>query len=224
MRGACIVPLSLTGKGDVTSQRVKLAVLASGRGSNFRAIAQSCTDADFPVEVACLITDRPGAGAVDIAGEFGIPVHTVDAGTRRGRLQDGSEEEIVRLIRESGASMVFLAGFMRILRGPLLEAFTGRILNVHPSLLPSFKGLHAQEQAFEYGVKVAGASVHFVDDTVDGGAIILQEAVPVLDTDTADTLSARILEVEHRIVPRAIALVAKGGLRLEGRRVIGTDR
>lgn len=208
----------------MTSQRVKLAVLASGRGSNFRAIAQSCTAADFPVEVACLITDRPKAGAIDIAAEFGIPVQTVDAGKRRGRLQDGCEEEIVRLIREAGCELVFLAGFMRILRGPLLAAFGGKILNVHPSLLPSFKGLHAQEQAFEYGVKVAGASVHFVDDTVDGGAIILQESVPVLDDDDADALAARILEVEHRIVPRAIALVAKGGLRIEGRRVIGTDQ
>lgn len=217
----CIVrPKSTqTRKGNVISQRCRLAVLASGRGSNFRAIAESCSDAHFPAEVACLVTDRANAGAIGIAEAFGIPVEIVNAGKRRGRLQDGAEEEIVRRCQARGVSLVFLAGFMRILRGPLLESFPGRILNIHPSLLPSFKGLHAQQQALEYGVKVAGCTVHFVDDSVDGGPIILQEAVPVMDDDTEDTLAARILEAEHRIASSAVALVASGGITVVGRQV-----
>jgi phosphoribosylglycinamide formyltransferase-1 len=203
----------------VTSERCKVAVLASGRGSNFNAIARRCADPDFPAEVACLITDKPSAPAVKSAEEFGIRWHGVEPGTRRGRLADGEEERIVSLCRDQGVELVFLAGFMRILRGPLLEAYAGRILNIHPSLLPSFKGLHGPRQALEYGVKVAGCTVHFVDASVDGGPIILQAAVPVLDDDDEDALAARILDQEHRIVVEAIELVARGRLHIDGRRV-----
>lgn len=204
----------------MTSERCKVVVLASGRGSNFKAIAQRCLDADYPAEIACLITDNPSATAVTVAGQFGIPVHHVRAGTKRGRLADGEEERIVSICEEAGAGLVFLAGFMRILHGPLLERYAGRILNVHPSLLPSFKGLRAQRQALEYGVKISGCSVHFVDASVDGGAIILQAAVPVLDDDDDEALASRILEEEHRIAPEAVALVAAGAVRVEGRRVV----
>jgi phosphoribosylglycinamide formyltransferase-1 len=204
----------------VTARRCKLGVLASGRGSNFRAIASSCAAADFPAEVACLITDKPSAACVGIAEEFGIAWHAVSPGGKKGRLADGEEERIVELCREAGVELVFLAGFMRILRGPLLEGYPGRILNIHPSLLPSFKGLHGPRQALEYGVKVAGCTVHFVDASVDGGPIILQASVPVRDDDDEDALAARILREEHRIVSEAIALVATGALRVEGRRVI----
>ena len=205
----------------MTSKRCRVAVLASGRGTNFRAIAKSCREQGYPAEVACLITDRREAGAVAIAGEFGIPCHVVDAGKRRGRLQDGAEEEIVRLCRSAKTDLVLLAGFMRILRGPLLKQYAGRIINIHPSLLPAFPGLHAQKQALEYGVRIAGATVHFVDQSVDGGAIILQAAVPVQEGDDEESLSRRILVEEHKILARAVELFALGKLECEGRWVVG---
>jgi len=203
----------------VTSQRFKIAVLASGRGSNFKAIAERCSSPDFPAEVACLITDRPSAPVVAIAAEFAVPCHTVAPGEKKGRLADGEEARIVRICREAGVELVFLAGFMRILREELLDAYAGRILNIHPSLLPSFKGLHAQRQALEYGVKVAGCTVHFVDASVDGGPIVVQSAVPVEDDDDEDTLAARILREEHRIAATAIEWIATGKYRIDGRRV-----
>jgi phosphoribosylglycinamide formyltransferase-1 len=129
----------------------------------------------------------------------------------------------VRVLRDARADLVLLAGFMRILEGDLLSHFAGRVINIHPSLLPSFKGLHAQRQALEYGVRIAGCTVHFVDASVDGGPIILQAAVPVKDSDDADTLRDRILEQEHRIVVRAADLFARSRLRVEGRRVYGAD-
>jgi phosphoribosylglycinamide formyltransferase-1 len=204
----------------VAEKRKKLAVLASGRGSNFKAVAESCTKTEYPVEIAVLVTDNPEAGAVAIAEAYRIPVKTVEPGKKRGRLKPGEEERIVEILDELGVNLVFLAGFMRILKGPLLDRFPNKILNVHPSLLPSFKGLEAQRQALEYGVRVAGCSVHFVDKSVDGGPIILQSAVPVEDDDDVDSLAHRILEQEHRIAPEAIKIVALGGYRVEGRRVL----
>jgi len=204
----------------MAANRCKLAVLASGRGSNFQALVKACAREGFPVEVACLVTDNKNAGAVKFAEENNIPWKYIDAGTKRGRLQPGAEEEIVNVLENAGVELVFLAGFMRILRGPLLERYENRILNVHPSLLPSFKGLEAQKQALEYGVKVAGCTVHFVDASVDGGPIIMQAVVPVEDGDDFETLAARILAEEHRIGPEAVALVASGKYRIEGRRVL----
>lgn len=204
----------------MNARRSKLAVLASGRGSNFKAVAQRCTDPAYPVEIAVLITDNPSALAVEIAGEFGIPVRFVQAGEKRGNLAPGAEEWVVEACEEFGVEFVFLAGFMRVLKGPLLDRYQNRILNVHPSLLPSFKGLQAQQQALDYGVKVTGCSVHFVDRSVDGGPIIIQVAVPVRDDDDFDSLAARILEQEHRIGPEAIRIVALGQYRVEGRRVL----
>ncbi len=203
-----------------------MAVLASGRGSNFKALAERCQDPAFPAEVACLITDNRSAAAVEVAESFGIGWHAIDAGEKRGRLQPGSEADIVGRCQEARADVVLLAGFMRILEagaGGLLDRFHGRVINIHPSLLPSFKGLHAQRQAFEYGVKVAGCTAHFVDASVDGGPIIMQAVVPVHDDDDADTLSARILAEEHRLVVRVIEQFARGRLRIEGRRVVGAE-
>jgi phosphoribosylglycinamide formyltransferase-1 len=200
-----------------------VAVLASGRGSNFRALAERCRDPVFPAEVACLVTDDEQADAVAVAKSLRISWHGVNAGERRGRLRPGAEAEIVRICEDARADLVFLAGFMRVLDGELLARFQGRILNIHPSLLPSFKGLNAQRQALEYGVKVAGCTVHFVDASVDGGPIVLQAAVDVRDDDSVESLRARVLEAEHRIVPRAVELFASGRLRIEGRRVLGTD-
>jgi phosphoribosylglycinamide formyltransferase-1 len=183
-------------------------------------VARSCAHEDYPVEVTVLVTDNADAGAIAIAEEFGIPWHLVQPGEKRGRLAPGEEERIVSILDELGVELVFLAGFMRILKGPLLDRFPNRIINVHPSLLPSFKGLEAQRQALEYGVKIAGCSVHFVDKSVDGGPIILQAAVPVEDDDDFDALAHRILAEEHRIVSEAIRVVALGTYRIKGRRVL----
>jgi phosphoribosylglycinamide formyltransferase-1 len=198
-------------------------VFASGRGSNFKALAERCQDPDFSCVVACLVTDEPSAPAIAVANAFQIPVHVIDAGPRRGRLRSGAEAEIVSHCRERGVQLIVLAGFMRILEGDVLTAFAGRVMNVHPSLLPSFKGLNAQRQAFDYGVKLAGCTVHFVDASLDGGPIILQAAVTVNDGDDADSLRARILSEEHRMVARAADLFARGKLRVEDRRVFGTE-
>jgi phosphoribosylglycinamide formyltransferase-1 len=202
------------------SKHCRVAVLASGTGTNFKAIAATCQNDDFPAKVVCLITDNPEAGAISIARDHEIPIHIIEAGMKRGHLPAGAEDKIVETCREHDVELVALAGFMRILRGTLLDAYEGRILNIHPSLLPSFKGLHAQKQAFDYGVKVAGCSVHFVDRSVDGGPIIIQAAVPVEESDDADTLSARILEQEHRIYAEAIKLFALNRLHIDGRRVV----
>jgi len=203
-----------------------VAVLASGRGSNFEALAKRCQDPTFPAAVACLITDNRSAAAVTIAESLAIAWHWVDAGEKRGRLQPGAETEIVARCESARVDLILLAGFMRILEegaGGLLDRFSGRVINIHPSLLPSFKGLHAQRQAFEHGVKVAGCTAHFVDASLDGGPIILQAAVPVHDTDDAESLAARILEEEHRVVVRTVELFARGRLNIEGRRVLGTE-
>ncbi len=211
----------------MTTGRCRVAVLASGRGSNFKALAERCQDPTFPAEVACLITDNRDAAAIEIAQAFGIAWHWVDAGEKRGRMRAGAEADIVARCQAARADVILLAGFMRILEAGadgLLDRFSGRVINIHPSLLPSFKGLHAQRQALEYGVKVAGCTAHFVDASVDGGPIILQAAVPVRDGDDAASLAARILEEEHRLVARAVELFARGTLTIDGRRVLGTDR
>ncbi len=207
----------------MTSVNCRVAVLASGRGSNFRALVERCQDSTFPAEVACLVTDDRTAKAVAIAEEFGIPWHQVEPGERRGRLAEGAEAAIVRVCEAERVDLILLAGFMRILEGALLDRFAGRIINIHPSLLPGFKGLNAQRQALEHGVKIAGCTVHFVDKSLDGGPIILQAAVPVLDADDVDALRSRILAEEHRIVVRAVELIARGALRVDGRRVLGTN-
>jgi phosphoribosylglycinamide formyltransferase-1 len=207
----------------MSTARCRVAVFASGRGSNFKALAERCQDPAFSCVVACLVTDDPAAPAIAVARDFQIPVHVIDAGPRRGRLRPGAEAEIVRHCRDEGVQLIVLAGFMRILEGDVLDAFAGRVMNIHPSLLPSFKGLSAQRQALEYGVKIAGCTVHFVDASLDGGPIILQSAVAVHDNDDAETLRERILEEEHRIIARAADLFARGGLRIDGRRVVGTE-
>jgi len=203
----------------VDENRCSLGVLASGRGSNFKAVAQNCARDDFPVEVAVLVTDNPEAGAIATAEEFGIPWRHIDVGDKRGRMKPGSEQQIVEALEEHDVEIVFLAGFMRILKEPLLDRYPDKILNIHPSLLPSFKGLEAQRQALDYGVKIAGCTVHFVDKSVDGGPIILQAAVPVEDGDDFDSLAHRILTQEHRIASEAIKIVALGSYRIDGRRV-----
>jgi len=199
----------------------RIAVLASGRGSNFEAIALNVREGRLEAEIAALVVNNPEARALEIARAYGIhaislPSKGIDSDAYAAMVRDALEPLRVDLI--------CLAGFMRRVGAPLLEAYPMRILNIHPSLLPSFPGLNVQQQAIDYGVKYSGCTVHFVDAGLDTGPIVTQAAVPVLDDDTAETLAARILVEEHRIYSEAISLVLSGAYRIEGRRVIRTGR
>jgi phosphoribosylglycinamide formyltransferase-1 len=196
-----------------------LGVFASGAGSNFKAIAEACRDENYPARIACLISDKPGAPALDKAAELGIPAYVVPVTAKRGRLPAEAEEEMADLCVGHNVDLIVLAGFMRILKTALLDIFENRIMNIHPALLPSFKGLHSARQALDYGVKVTGCTVHFVDRSIDGGSIILQSTVAIDDDDTEDTLLAKIHPQEHQTYIRAVKLFAEGRLKLEGRRV-----
>jgi len=201
------------------SAAVRVGVLASGRGSNFESLLDASRDGTLGARVVCLVTDNTEAVALAIAARAGLPAIVVDPGSRRARLAPEVEQRIVQALGDHDVQLVCLAGFMRIVGPALLAAFPGAILNIHPSLLPSFPGLDAQAQALAHGVKVSGCTVHFVDAGVDSGPIVLQESVEVLDTDTPETLAARILECEHRIYPRAVRLWAADRLEIRERRV-----
>ncbi|MFA4948535.1 MAG: phosphoribosylglycinamide formyltransferase [Candidatus Krumholzibacteriia bacterium] len=205
-------------------EKTGVAVLASGRGSNFEALARACLDNDYPAVIRVLIVDSEEAGAIAIADSFGIECVVVNCGAKKGSMTPESSERMANICAERGVALVCLAGFMRILKGALMTGYRGRMLNVHPALLPGFKGLHAQEQALAYGVRYSGCTVHFVDEGVDTGPIVIQRVVPVLDEDTVESLSDRILDEEHRAYPEAVRLWAEGRLRIEGRRVIIRER
>jgi phosphoribosylglycinamide formyltransferase-1 len=195
---------------------IRLGVLASGRGSNFKALLEKERQGYFEkARISCLITNNPRAGAIDIAKEAQIPVHIVIPREFPGK--ESYEKEIVRLLESYHVEWVVLAGYMRLVGQTLLERYPWRILNIHAALLPSFPGLHAQRQALEYGVKISGCTVHFVDAGMDTGPIIVQRAVPVLDSDTEETLSARILEQEHIAYAEAIKAVTERAWKIEGR-------
>ncbi len=198
----------------------RIAVFASGRGSNFRALAEAERAGAFPGRIVLLLCDRPDAGALAIAEEFGIPSRVIEPDRRSARLSPNTEESYVAACREAGVEWICLAGFMRILGSVLLGAYIDRVLNIHPSLLPSFPGLDAQRQAWDHGVRVSGCTVHFVDDGVDTGPIVLQTAVPALPEDGPDELAARILEQEHLLYPAALRLVLAEGWERDGRRII----
>lgn len=175
------------------------------------ALCDSVAAGTIPnAEVAIVISDKAGARGIELAKARGIQTRVVE---RRGRNREEHEREIISVLREYNVDLVCLAGYMRLLSPCFIEAFKHRILNIHPSLLPAFPGLDAQRQALEHGVKVSGCTVHFVDETLDGGPIILQSAVPVMEGDTVDTLSARILEQEHKLYPEAVALILAADLR-----------
>ena len=201
------------------ADRLKIAVLASGRGSNFKALAEASGREGYPAEIVLLIADNPDAGALSTARDMGIETAVIDCGPKRGSMTASASERMVAVCRERGVDLVCLAGFMRIVRGALLDEYEKRMINIHPALLPSFKGLHGQRQALEYGVRYTGCTVHFVDKGVDTGPIILQRVVPVRQGDTEELLSERILREEHRMYPEAVRLVAEGRVRIEGRRV-----
>jgi phosphoribosylglycinamide formyltransferase-1 len=198
--------------------RLRIGVLASGRGSNLQAILDASSEGAIDVEVAVVISDVGEAYALERARKAGVPALHIPPGRFKTRLEPEAEADYVRALDRSSVDVVALAGFMRILHDDFLTHFAGRIVNVHPSLLPSFPGLDAQGQAFDYGVKWTGATVHFVDAGVDTGPVILQAAVPVEPGDTREALAARILEREHIIYPKALQLIAEGRVRVEGRR------
>jgi phosphoribosylglycinamide formyltransferase 1 len=195
-------------------------VLGSGKGSNFVAIADACAAGTVPAEVALVVSDVAEAGILARAHERGIPARFVSPGKFRTKLDEEAERDYIAALRAADVDLVVLAGFMRVLKDAFLQAFAGRIVNIHPSLLPSFPGLAAWEQALTHGVRVTGCTVHFVDAGVDSGPIIGQQTVPVLDDDTAETLHQRIHAAEHALYPRCVAALARGEIGVRGRRVV----
>jgi phosphoribosylglycinamide formyltransferase 1 len=198
----------------------RLGVLGSGKGSNFGAIADACAANKIPAEIAIVLSDVESAGILSLARARDIPAQYVPPGKFRTKLDEESERAFVQALRTARVDLIVLAGFMRVLKGDFLRAFEGRIVNVHPSLLPSFPGLEAWKQALDQGVKVSGCTVHFVDAGVDSGAIIGQQAVPVLDNDTPESLHSRIHAAEHELYPQCVAAIARGEISVAGRRVI----
>lgn len=200
------------------SKKLRIGALASGGGTNLQAIIDRCLDNSIDAEVALVISNNPDAGALERARKAGIPFRCID---HRGfDSRESYDAALVEALQSAGVELVVLAGFMRLISSVLLDAYPGRIMNIHPALLPAFPGLHVQRKALEYGARFSGCTVHFVDKGVDTGPIIIQAVVPVLDNDTEQSLSERILRQEHRIYPQAIHLFAQGRLRVEGRRVL----
>ncbi|GAB4516315.1 MAG: phosphoribosylglycinamide formyltransferase [Roseibium sp.] len=200
--------------------RKRTAILISGRGSNMSALISAAMDPGYPAEIALVVSNRPDAKGLERAAEFGISTAVVDHTAFSGDRQ-AFEKALDTVLKEHRIELVALAGFMRILTPYLVNAWAGRMINIHPALLPAFKGLSTHERALAEGVKLHGATVHYVSAEMDDGPIIIQGAVPVLDDDTPDTLAARVLDVEHKIYPKALALVASGNARVTGTRVAG---
>jgi phosphoribosylglycinamide formyltransferase, formyltetrahydrofolate-dependent len=202
------------------SHKLRVGVLGSGKGSNFVAIADACAAGRVPAEVAIVLSDVQQSGILEGAKERNIPARFIEPGKFRTKLDDNAERAFVEELQRANVELIALAGFMRVLKGEFLRTFEGRIINIHPSLLPSFPGLEAWKQALDYGVKVTGCSVHFVDAGVDSGPIIAQQTVPVLDSDTAESLHHRIQIAEHELYPKCIAAIARGEVSVQGRRVL----
>ena len=204
------------------SEPLRIGVLASGRGSNLQAIIDAIEAGKLDCRLAVVVSDRGDARALERARKHGTEAVFLDPKGYPDR--EAFDRAVLAVLAEHRVELVCLAGYMRVLTPAFVRALPGRIMNIHPALLPAFPGLHAQRQALEHGVKVAGATVHFVDDGVDTGPIILQAAVPVQDDDTVETLSTRILAEEHQIYPRAIQLFAEGRLHVAGRRISIRER
>ena len=198
----------------------RIGVLLSGRGSNFEALADSVAARRIPnAEIAIVLSNREGAPGIDRAKQRGIPTHVIPS---KGLEREAYDRQVVAVLSERKVDLICLAGYMRLLSPYFVAAFPNRILNIHPSLLPSFPGLESQRQALEYGVKFAGCTVHFVDENLDAGPIVLQAVVPVLDRDTEAALSERILAEEHRIYSEAVKIILEGNYKIAGRRVVRT--
>jgi len=194
----------------------RLGILLSGRGSNFEAIADNVAAGSIDAEIAVVIGNRPEARGLEAASKRGLNAVCLPS---KGLDREIYDRQVVKELQRNSVDLVCLAGFMRLLSGSFIREFRNRILNIHPSLLPAFPGLDAQHQALAHGVKITGCTVHFVDEDLDAGPILIQAAVPVLNDDTVDTLSARILREEHRIYSEAIRIVLSGAYRVEGRRI-----
>lgn len=205
-------------KSVSNGKKLRLGILGSGKGSNFVAIADACSAGTLDAEIALVISDVADAGILGQSEKRGIPGKFIAPGKFRTKLDEEAEREYIHALKEAGVELVVLAGFMRILKGDFLKAFHQHVINIHPALLPSFPGLEAWKQALDYGVKFTGATVHFVDQGVDTGPIIAQQTVPVLNNDTSESLHARIQESERLLYPAAIALLAAGVVRIDGRR------
>ncbi len=199
--------------------KARLGILLSGRGSNFEAIARNVLSGKLDCEIGFVFSNKPNAPGLALARDLGLPHGSLDS---TGVERTAFDTQVVELLSQHGVNWVCLAGYMRFLSGQFVSQFDHCILNIHPSLLPAFPGLDAQYQALIYGVKITGCTVHFVDRDLDSGPILIQATVPVLDDDTVESLSARILIEEHRIYSEAIAWVLKGNYRIEGRRVVKT--
>lgn len=203
--------------GEKAGKKTRLGILASGSGTNLQRFIDACRSADFPAEVAAVVSDRSDAYALTRARRHGIPA--VYVGRRQFSSSEEFNEAILEVLVEHKVDLVVMAGYMRLLGSAVLRAFPGRVLNIHPALLPSFPGAHGVPDALEYGAKVAGVSIHFADERFDTGPIIFQEAAPVLENDTVETLHDRIHELEYRLYPLAVKYWAEGRLSIRGRRV-----
>jgi len=195
----------------------KLGILISGRGSNFEAIARNVQAGKIPAEIGVVISNKEEAAGLAIARQMGLNALCIPS---RGKEREAFERELVAALRQHEVELICLAGFMRVLTPYFIREFKGRILNIHPAILPSFPGVESQKQALDYGAKYTGCTVHFVDEGVDTGPVVAQAVVPILDDDTVETLAARILKEEHRIYTEAINLVIEDKIRIEGRRVL----
>ena len=205
----------------MTNERTfRIGVLGSGKGSNFVAIADACAAGIIPAKIALVLSDVETAGILAHARERNISARFIAPGKFRTKLEEEAENSYIRGLQEARVDLIVLAGFMRVLKGDFLRAFEGRIVNVHPSLLPSFPGLEAWKQALEAGVKVTGCTVHFVDAGVDSGPIIGQQSVTVLDDDTTETLHQRIHVAEHELYPKCVGALARGDITIAGCRVL----
>ena len=199
--------------------RLHLGILGSGAGSNMQSIVDAVAAGTLDAEIRLVLADVPDAKILDRARRHGIPCRYLDCAPWKTKLEGPAEERCIELLREAGVDTVVLAGFMRIVKRALLEAFPNRVLNIHPALLPAFPGVASWKQALDYGCKVAGVTVHFVDSGTDSGPIVVQRAVPVMEDDTPETLHARIQVQEHLAYPEALRILADGRCRVEGRRV-----
>jgi phosphoribosylglycinamide formyltransferase 1 len=198
---------------------LSIGILGSGKGSNAQSIIDAIKSGKLKARVACVVSDVPDAFILERGRRNGIAAEHVDCAPFKTKLDGEAEQRVVELLRQHGADFIALAGFMRMVKPGLLRAFPHRIVNIHPALLPAFPGLQSWKQALDYGAKVTGCTVHFVDEGMDTGPIIIQRTVPVLDDDTPETLHARIQEQEHVAYPQALVLIADGRVRIEGRRV-----
>lgn len=196
-----------------------IAVLGSGKGSNCQSIIDAIRDGRLAARIVCVLSDVDNAFILERARRNGIPAEFISAAPFRTKLEGDAERRYIETLRRYGADVIVLAGFMRIIKRGMLAAFPNRILNIHPALLPAFPGIESWKQALAYGCKVAGCTVHIVDEGTDTGPILVQRAVPILETDTAESLHARIQEQEHLAYPEALRMLASGALRIEGRRV-----